>query len=329
MNALPDTGGLLATNNLAYCAEYAQGVAGQPGASDVRIQRVPGGEDGADSSCLVSGTCLFDTTNPVLVETATEYSLPGAGAALYRALLKMPVVGEITVLAHSGGGFLARELLHSHYDELRFRGHNISRVITLAHPYFGREFDPRLYGPFRCIDQPNSFDCRMANWLWGWQLHLGTPTPFTMDNTGFPQVEWSALVTQGTVGGVSAESQPEDCTSIFGGVLSSTVTGDSRVPVQSALGRDEFGFFPGPDELNFGLRLEANIATSHNAGNLLVYLRSNYPQRLPVAYLNNTRAWFNSLSFENAGAVALPDGDVLNITGDLTLELWARPTRGG
>lgn len=335
MNDLLVAGGLLATNNLVYCVEYAQGDDGQPGAGDVRILRVPGGEVGANSACIATDTCSFDQASPVLVETAPDYSVTGVSAALYQALLQMPVVGEVTLLAHSQGGFIARDLLHRYYDDLRFRGRNVSRVITLAHPYFGREFDPHLYAPFQCIDRPDSFDCRTGSWLWGWQLHLATASPFTMDNTEFPQLEWSALVTQGSVeqpdgtGGVSLEAQPEACTSIFGGVLTSTVVGDNSVPVQSSLGIDEFGFFPGPDVLNFGLSVEAPIAISHNAKNLLAYLRSNYPQRLPVAYMNTTPAPFNALSFENAGAVALPDADVLNITGDLTLELWARPTRGG
>src|SRR5690606_9241999 len=127
-----------------------------------------------------------------------DYSVPGVAAAMAMALQALPVEGELTVVAHSQGGFFLRALVHQHYDDLRWSGVELTRALTLAHPFFGKVVDPGKVTPWLCADR-DDMDCRVQEWLWGWQNWLAEGTG-QIDDTDFPQIEWTAVSGDGLNG---------------------------------------------------------------------------------------------------------------------------------
>jgi hypothetical protein len=303
MDNVLDTGNLLSRGHLTYCVEYAQA-----GALDkVTVYPVIDAAKGASAACIAAGDCAFDTTAPAISVGAGSVSVAGVTGALYEAIKVLPVEGEITLVGHSQGGFITRDLSHRYYDELRWRGKTINRVINLGHPHFGKQFDPALYAPFLCIEQPDSFDCKVGQWLWGWKNLLGSGIgPTTIDNSDLPQIQWNVVSGEGAAGLVGAEPQGAACVEIFGGIDETTVVGDSSVPIESSLGRDEFNFFPGPNELDVDARRTAAIGVSHNGASMLNDFIANFPQQFPAVTPSNLDK--TALAFYQDGAsVALPN----------------------
>ena len=213
----------------------------------------------------------FDVNNLVaeIIAPAPAGQVPSVAEvsiALRDAILQIPIEGEITLIGHSQGGFIARELIYSHYDDLRWAGKKIARVITLQHPYFGKHPDPHLYTPWTC-NRDDNFDCSTGEWLWGWDLNAAG----TINDSDYPQIEWTAGSGAGALGnftedadgdGTSSTSQDWACLFNFGGVWADDVMYDASVPIESSLGYDEFGYFsPLAADLSFDRKYPRNRHT--------------------------------------------------------------------
>jgi len=332
-----DNGTIYPRNPLVYCVEYAQTSTGgpdePPSILTVRVLPVVQEESGEGTACVATSSCEFDRVHPVFSREAAELTVPALVDVLADAIESVPTVGQITLMPHSQGGYIARELLHRHYDELRWRGRNVVRLMSLAHPYFAKEQDPQLYAPWLCSGfAEGNLDCAVGRWLRGWDDWLGTSPPGHIDDLDFPQIHWVAVSGDGfdadgvTPSGITIESlDGATCSFIFGGFDGTAVVGDTSVPIQSSLGIDEFDFFP-IDALSFdGSSMER---CTHNAACMAAGRLARVPADLPYASPRAARR--GALEFDGVDdAVAATDpGAVadLAVTGTaLTVELWVRP----
>lgn len=320
-------------NQLTYCVEYDQK---KPGAGrEVRILRVQ--QDGialsetneGPASC--SGSCVYDVDDPVAVVEASALSVEGIAAAVAQALESVPTQGEITLIPHSQGGFVARALLHRHYDDLRWKGKRISRVVSLGHPYYGLPVNPYVAAPWACVDDTSFSTCAVSRWLSGWHnLLLGSAPIFgnplrPIDGRDFPQIRWSAIAGDSTLGDTSDVSAfgSAACAQIFGGVASGSVAGDGTVPIQSSLGYSEHGFYY-VDSLLFDDRLEAP-GCGHGSGCMMTQALALLGEDLvPSAAARHDGV----LVFDGDDELIVSDPTALaalTLTTALTLEAWIRP----
>jgi hypothetical protein len=350
-----DEGTLYARNRLTYCVEYANSgpytPPNPPTIRTVRVLPVLQDETGAGpDACVAAGNCEFDRAHPLVSIEAASLSVPAVAAALAEAIEQVPTVGEITLLPHSQGGFVARELLHRHYDDLRWKGKEITRVISLAHPYYAKEQDPQLYAPWLCAGNADgNFDCAVGRWLRGWDNWLSSSS-LRIDNGDFPQIQWTAVAGDGLEPNPDCADDPtpptcppepdqiqtlttleggsEACSYVFGGVDHSTVIGDTSVPIQSSLGIDEFDFYPG-DQLDFDDRGSQDCP--HNAACLFREEMLTDPSKLPA--VPAPPALSGSLDFDGVDdRVGVTDPaklTALTMTGAFSVELWLRPERAG
>ncbi|MEZ4282151.1 MAG: hypothetical protein R3F21_21310 [Myxococcota bacterium] len=190
-------------NQLTYCVEYDPQTPGDDGDSttappgrDVKI--LPVLQDGSgegpstcvgpwpDSSPAPPGSCGFDRNDPVATIRADVLSVEGLADALAEALREIPIEGEITLVPHSQGGYLARALLHRHYDDLRWQGRKISRVITLGQSYLGVLADPRSWR-LGAVCFGSYKNCQVPRWLWGWQSSLSGRVDTRSTTPSFPR----------------------------------------------------------------------------------------------------------------------------------------------
>jgi hypothetical protein len=319
-------GGIFERNHRTYCVEYDQ--AASPQRVNV-FEPVEQASGVGPLPCAVNGTCSFDFAHPIYTVDASSYTLPGVASAVARAIQAIPTQGEISLLAHSQGGFVMRALLHEHYDDLRWTGNKISRVATLGHPYYGMVVDPSLATSWFCIDD-STFDCSVLEWLWGWQNWLGSTTG-SIDNDDFPQIEWTAVGGDGgaIVPGAldSGPSASDECQEIFGGGWAPNIAGDGGVSTASSLGIDELGFFAPVTSLAFDASPLVNC--DHSSDCLLREALALDPEMVPIASPPGLPIP-GALAFDGVddeiGGLSGPQIGAMTVTGELTLEAWIRPS---
>ncbi len=95
----------------------------------------PGGSCTTDAECHVVsvesrtfGTIDFNVDNFRVYQIAQ---------ALSEAILELPTEKNITIITHSYGGVIGRQLVYRHYDELRNKGKRIAEMVTLMAPHLG------------------------------------------------------------------------------------------------------------------------------------------------------------------------------------------------
>ncbi len=339
-NRLLDSAGLYERNHLTYCVEYAQednlDLDDPPSINTVRVLPVLQDETGDGSvSCVAQDNCSFDRNSPLFTKEAATLSVPAIADVLAEAIKTIPTVGEITLVPHSQGGFIARALINQHYDDLRWSGKKIARMVSLAHPYFAKDQDPQKYVPWLCSGpSEGNLDCAVGRWLRGWDDWLASGGE-QIDNTDFSQIHWVAVAGDGfgadgvTPGGITIESlDGVDCSEIFGGINGTTVEGDTSVPIQSSLGIDEFGFYP-ISQLEFDSSSQERC--THNAPCLFEERLARAPGDLPQASPRSTG--FGALDFDGADdmLVIVNPADLaqLEISGSMTLEAWIKVDEKG
>jgi len=325
-------GGLFERHSRTYCIEYDQPPR-DGSRTVVAYEPVEQGSGAGPLVCAAAGSCSFDVSRPLVSVQAPAYSIAGLAAGIAQAIRALPIEGEITLVAHSQGGFLARALLHRHYDDLRWTGSEVSRVVTLGHPYFGMVVDPSLAAPWLCTNDA-SLDCHVLRWLRGWQGWLGT-TAGGIDRDDFPQLEWTAVGGDGgaTVPGAlgAGPDVSDQCLEIFGGVDAATIAGDGGVSTQSSLGVDETGFFFTP--IGSSLALSPRLVNcDHGSSCLLREALEVDPALIPSGEPAGPHVP-GALLFDGiddvVGGLSAPQVEALTITGALTLEAWIAPRASG
>ena len=352
---LLDDGGLYDLGHLVYCVEYAQ--ENTPGVDRRLVRIVPVLDDllgNPQPSCVAGGACQFDRAHPVAEVMAPAFDIPGVAAAVAQALIAAPTVGEITLVPHSQGGYIARQLLYAHYDTLRWSGREIARVVTLAHPFYLKHLDPGLSTPWLCALR-DDFDCATGKWAWGWDNRLIQPGG-SIDNSDYPQIDWTAISGDGPPGATSPEDvdgdgdtdAADDACLIFGGVPRSSIAGDTSVPIQSSLGYDEAGYFE-RSALDFDRRYHTGC--THTAACLFGEPQFDPPACVPgggtpppgvetcwgadpapalVPPSPDAPAPPDALRFDGDDLLAVvePAALAFDIGTTLTIETWIRPDAG-
>jgi hypothetical protein len=118
----------------------------------------------------------------------------------------------ITLLTHSYGGVIARDLVYRHYDDLRAGNHEIVEVVTIKGPHRGGLIGTsdlvstgllpatglELQTDFACatgrvaglVGLGSGQDgCLLGLWV-EWALGMA---PFGIDDTSYPQIRWIAV----------------------------------------------------------------------------------------------------------------------------------------
>ena len=114
-----------------------------------------------------------------------------------------PGVEHVTLVAHSMGGVMVRDLVYRHYDELLQAGVRIAEVVTLGSPHRGGGSGiPELFNVQRLTCVAAIFDaaahqtCLLGNWHAALRAererrdHGGAPY---IDNLDFPGVRWITI----------------------------------------------------------------------------------------------------------------------------------------
>ena len=133
-------------------------------------------------------------------------SLPLVSRLIKEAILVLPdVQPNISIVAHSMGGIVARDLVLHHYDELRNKGFRIADVITIASPHRGggagvpEVVDFQTEGACLALgifDSSLHQVCRLELWhknlILERQVRGAGGAPF-IDNLDFPQIRWVSI----------------------------------------------------------------------------------------------------------------------------------------
>lgn len=140
---------------------------------------------------------------------STDFQISDVSQAIAQAIDDLAITTPITLLAHSYGGVIARDLVYRHYDDLRAGNHEIVEVVTIKSPHRGGLIGtPDLVStgtfPTTGLVLQTDFACatgRVAGLagfgsghdgcllgLWvDWALGK---LPFGIDDTSYPQIRW-------------------------------------------------------------------------------------------------------------------------------------------
>ncbi|HEY7511836.1 MAG TPA: hypothetical protein VIG50_16375, partial [Vicinamibacteria bacterium] len=162
-----------------------------------------------EQSCAVTpcNVSLTDRGDFGTVEfDVTSFEIWAVARGMSEAIKALPSTSEITILAGSFGGVIARQLVYRHYDELRLAGKRIAEVVTLAAPHQGGqagtpdiERGAELQKTFACLggsllNPVGHLGCQIADWIaWSQRRAAGDLAPFTafpLDDRSFPQIRW-------------------------------------------------------------------------------------------------------------------------------------------
>jgi pimeloyl-ACP methyl ester carboxylesterase len=200
--------------------------------------------DGAGKPVLtphVFGHTPFNALNFDIVTVARDIA---------DGLLALPTEANITVIGHSLGGIVARQLVYRHYDELRRAGKRIAEVVTLGSPHEGGAVSipempagQTLQTAYSCGPFGNATLCALQRWQdWKVTRENGVVPYFgdhwVVDNTNYPQIRWIAAAANGTdfrFEDLFGSTFPQPLTDFISGLVDKHDS-DGAVAVSSALG---------------------------------------------------------------------------------------------
>ncbi|MEZ4333070.1 MAG: hypothetical protein R3F35_15025 [Myxococcota bacterium] len=143
---------------------------------------------------------------------STDFQISDVAQAIAQAIDALDITTPITILTHSYGGVIARDLVYRHYDALRSRSHRIVEVVTIKGPHRGGligtpdlvstgllpQTGLTLQTDFACatgrvaglVGLGSGQDgCLLGRWV-DWSLRQA---PFGIDDTRYPQIRWIAV----------------------------------------------------------------------------------------------------------------------------------------
>ena len=141
---------------------------------------------------------------------AFNFDIVAVARAIADGILAEPTEPDITVVGHSLGGIVARQLVYRHYDELRRAGKRIAEVVTLGSPHRGGAISipempvgQTLQTAHSCGPSGNATLCALQRWQdWKVSRENGIVPYFgdrwTIDDTNYPQIRWIAAAANGT-----------------------------------------------------------------------------------------------------------------------------------
>lgn len=179
--------------------------------------------------------------------SATNHSIVDSAQAIAQAIRELDIQVPITILTHSFGSLIGRQLVYRHYDELRSNGRLIAEVVLVKGPHLGGLVNTEEFTALNAAgdtvngldlgtdlgcagataiqllfkkDLPAHDSCEMGRWV---QWHNGLQG-IGVDDTTFPQIRWV------TVAGGGYRIDP--------GALDSIVNGSTDILGQTVYARD-------------------------------------------------------------------------------------------
>ncbi len=225
-----------------YGADYNNGCRDESCKQFVTLREL--GSDAAGAPVLTShpfGYLRFNALNFDIVTVARDIA---------DGLLALPTEGEITVIGHSLGGIVARQVVYRHYDELRRAGKRIAEVVTLASPHRGGAVSipempvgQTLQTSVSCGPFGNATLCALQRWQdWKVTRENGVVPYFgdewAIDDTNYPQIRWIAAAANGTpflLEDLFGSALPQSLVTFITGLVDKHDS-DGVVAVSSALG---------------------------------------------------------------------------------------------
>jgi pimeloyl-ACP methyl ester carboxylesterase len=130
-----------------------------------------------------------------LPERGRSHSIEGAAEQLAKALLAVDTEPNLTIVGHSMGGIITRQLVNRWYDDLLAAGKRITEVVILGSPHadLARGIptlldDASLIAVWGCGGALPSYDlCEIGRWLAG-RAALGSSR--TIDDRDHPEIRW-------------------------------------------------------------------------------------------------------------------------------------------
>ena len=181
---------------------------------------------------------------------ALNFDIAAVARAIADGMLAEPTEPEITLVGHSLGGIVARQLVYRHYDELRHAGKRTVEVVTPA-PRTGAgpisipemPVGQTLQTAHSCGPTGNATLCALQRWQdWKVTRENGTVPYFgdrwAIDDTNYPQIHWIAAAANGTPFGFAdlfGTALPPSMITFIEGLVDKPDS-DGVVAVSSALG---------------------------------------------------------------------------------------------
>ncbi|MFK7888118.1 MAG: LamG domain-containing protein [Gammaproteobacteria bacterium] len=178
----------------------------------------------------------------------TNFTFRDVADFIRDASLALPTEGKVMVVGVSLGGYVAKELVHRHYDEMRYRGREIAQVHFFGHPHLGYLIEPLdaevasctnlapLGGAIGFTDPTMLAQLCLANrWLHGWDA----ASAYRIDESEYPQIRWGNSWGETGAGNYFLPPFSEELLGVDPAILQ----GDGTVPSESANGADIFNRF--------------------------------------------------------------------------------------
>lgn len=181
---------------------------------------------------------------------ALNFDIITVARAIADGILALPTEADITLVGHSLGGIVARQLVYRHYDELHHAGKRIAEVVTLGSPHRGGGISipempvgQTLQTAHSCGPTGNATLCALQRWQdWKVPRENGIVPYFgdrwTIDDTSYPQVRWIAAAANGTpfrFDDLFGSALPQPIVDFIDGLVDNHDS-DGVVAVSSALG---------------------------------------------------------------------------------------------
>jgi hypothetical protein len=226
-------------------------------------------------------------------------------------------VENVTLVAHSMGGILARDLVYRHYDELLANGVRIAEVVTLGSPHRGGGSGiPEISNAqwASCIVSIFSEQLHATCMMENWQARLheervrrdqgGAPY---IDNLDFPGIRWITLATSDAV-------QPTNSI-----ITDPIVAHDNLVAHVSAFGPAVDLCFPNVD--SEPPPAEITDRSAPNLGESAAWIEHFWPPQISTRSVDVADAYdYNPYNGLDVSPAALVTGVGANTAGSLTAE---------
>lgn len=153
-------------------------------------------------------------THPGKPLDGTNFTVFEVAAFIADGIEELETAGNISIVAHSLGGIMARHLVYRHYDELRNAGKRIAEVVTFGTPHqgggVGLPFIPAGSGLQEIVgcagilleSDPERRRllwqlCQLERWQKGRQIVAAAGAP--IDDFDYPQIHWATVAGAGNL----------------------------------------------------------------------------------------------------------------------------------
>ncbi len=195
-----------------YAIDYNAGNGNGSTPNPLRIFRFKRLSAGDDSDNWGEWELVY--THPGKALDGTNFTVFEVAAFIADGIEAIDTADNISIVAHSLGGIMARHLVYRHYDELRNAGKRIAEVVTFGTPHqgggVGLPFIPaagdiqEIVGCVGVLLQSDPAKrrlfwqlCQLERWQKGRAIVAATGAP--IDDFDYPQIHWATVAGAGNL----------------------------------------------------------------------------------------------------------------------------------